>query len=194
MIGSLLANLGTSGLILLFLWVFTGSFGFPGSTVAMIAIGSLARGIPALVLISLISFVAVVLGDILAYELARKLSDRLRKILRKFLFFRDNESKARGLLNRYEFPIIFFTRFALIGLCVAVSYISGLEKVSRKKFIWAVIFGEFLFAVIYPLVGFAVGEIFGDLLNAINDFVLVALLFMLVFYLTKSLLYRKRAE
>ncbi len=95
--------------------------------------------------------------------------------------------KAKNLLNKYGFYIIFFTRFFLVNLCAVVSYVSGLEKVSRKKFIFAVISGEFLFAIIYPLIGFTLGEIFSSLINAINYFIVAVLLLILVFYLIRPL-------
>jgi membrane protein DedA with SNARE-associated domain len=182
MIESILSTFGISGLILLFFWVFGGSLGIPGSTITIITFGSLTSSLSGLILIILICFIAAVLGDIFAYELARKISDPLRNKLRKLKFFRNNESKTKFLLNKYEFPIIFFTRFLIIGLCVAVSYISGLEKIKRRKFYFAVIPGEFLFAVIYSSIGYAAGGIIANLLTAINDFILVIILLILAFF------------
>ncbi|MFH0936348.1 MAG: VTT domain-containing protein [Candidatus Woesearchaeota archaeon] len=191
MILSIIANLNIGGAILLFLWVFAGSLGIPGGAIIMIAYGSLAESVSKLILFMMISFVAAVIGDILAYELARRLSNKLRDKLRKFLFFRNNEPKVRSLLNKYGFYIIFFTRFALVNLCAVTSYVSGLEKVNRKKFIFAVISGELLFAIIYPLIGYTLGEIFSNLINAINYFVVGILLLILIIYLIRSNFYKK---
>jgi membrane protein DedA with SNARE-associated domain len=191
MILSIVTNLSVGSLILLFFWVFAGSLGVPGGAITMIAYGSLAGSVSKLILFMVISFVAAVIGDILAYELARKLSNKLRDKLRNFFFFRNNEPKARNLLNKYGFYIIFFTRFALVNLCAVVSYVSGLEKVNRKKFIFAVISGEFLFAIIYPLIGFTLGEIFSSLINAINYFIVAILLIILIIYFVGPNLYKR---
>ncbi len=191
MILSTIANLNIGSAILLFFWVFAGSLGIPGGAITMIAYGSLAGSVSKLILFIIISFVAAVIGDILAYELARRLSNKLRNKLRNFSFFRNNEPKVRSLLNKYGFYIIFFTRFGLVNLCAVTSYVSGLEKINRKKFIFAVISGEFLFAIIYPLMGYTLGEIFSNLINAINYFVVGILLFILVIYLIWSNFYKK---
>jgi len=185
-------DLSIGGLIVLFFWILIGSLGLPGATVEMIAEGSLSNGVSALIIVILISFVAAVIGDILAYELARKLSGRLRSKLVTFSFFESNEKKARRLLNKYGFFMVFLTRFALISLCQVMSYVSGLEKYNRKKFIIAVVSGELLFAIIYPLIGFVVGEVFGNLLSAVNDLILAVLLILIAFYLIKFLIRRKR--
>jgi len=191
MILSIVTNLSIGSLILLFFWVFAGSLGVPGGAITMIAYGSLAGSVSKLILFMIISFVAAVIGDILAYELARRLSNKLRDKLRKLLFFRNNEPKVRSLLNKYGFYIIFFTRFALVNLCAVTSYVSGLEKINRKKFILAVISGELLFAIIYPLIGFTLGEIFSSLINAINYFIIAILLIILIIYFVGSNFYKR---
>ena len=173
------------GLLLAFLLVISSSFGFPGGIITMIALGSLCKDIPSLILVMGVAFFASVFGDMLAYELARRISDKVEKRLRKFNFFVDNEQKARRLLSRYGFWIIFFTRFALVGLCAVISYICGLEKYNRKKFFLAVLAGEFFYALIYPLLGFTVGEVFSNLISAINDFAVVIVLLAVVFYLIR---------
>jgi len=189
---SLPINLTVFGLITLFLWVFTGALGFPGSTVGIIAFGSLATKFSSLVLLIIIIYIAVITGDILAYEIATFFSEKFRKKLRNFSFFRDNEEKARNLLKQHEFSIVFFTRFALTGLCQVVSYVSGFEKISRKKFIFAVLTGEFLFAVIYSSIGFFIGGVFNSIINTINYFVLVALLLFLAFYLIRYIIKKRK--
>jgi len=188
----LIAGFSVTSLVFLFFYIFVGSLGLPGGTITMIGFGTLAKSASSLILVISISFAAAVIGDISAYTLARKLSEGFRNKLRKLSFFLNNELKAKNLLNKYEFPIIFFTRFALISLCVVVSYVSGFEKVNRKKFIAAVIAGEFLFAVIYPLIGYLAGEIFSSILSTINNIIVVIVLILLVFYLVRFIVKRRR--
>ncbi len=192
MIGSFLAALGAGGLLLLFFWVLGGSLGLPGGTITMISFGSLAGNISSLSLIIFLCFVAAVFGDIAAYEFSRKLSDRLRNTLRNFSFFRNSEDQAIGLLNKYGFVIVFLTRFLFLSLGPVVSYVGGLEKFNRKTYILAVLSGELLFAILFPLLGYTIGAIFNNLLDAINDLFLVVLLIILIFYLAKFLIHRRR--
>jgi len=169
------------------------SFGLPGGIITMVAFGSLTGNLFALLGVMAVSFIAAVIGDILAYELIRKFSNKLEDKLRSFSFFKDNEHKTRKLLSLYEFPIIFFTRFAITSLCAVVSYICGLEKINRKKFILAVISGEFLFAVIYPLIGFTAGELFNNILSAINYSGVTILLIAILVYLIKKFFRKNNA-
>ena len=140
----------------------------------------------------IIVYVAVVAGDILAYELAVFFSERFRNKLRHLSFFRDNEEKARNLLKKYEFSIVFYTRFVLTGLCQVTSYVSGFEKIPRKKFISAVLAGEFLFSVIYVLIGFLVGGLLNNFINTLNYSVIVIILLFVAFYLIRYMLGRRR--
>ena len=181
------------GFILFGLWVMAGSFGIPASTIGIIAMGSLAGSVPALILVIVITFIAVIIGDILAYTLATKLSDEFKDKLNKFNFFRENEPKVKEMLSKHGFPIVFFTRFALLHLCAVTSYVSGFEKMNKKKFISAILMGEFLFAVIYSLIGFAIGEIITNLVNVINYILVAIVLLILLFYFLKKYL-KKRKE
>jgi membrane protein DedA with SNARE-associated domain len=189
---SLPLNLNISGLIILFFWIIAGSLGLPGSTVDMIAEGSLATSFYAISIIIIISFIAAVIGDILAYELARKLSGRLRSRLIKFSFFKNREPRVKRLLNRYGFYMVFLTRFALTSLGAPMSYVSGLEKYSRKKFFLAVFSGELLYAIVYSLIGFTIGEIAGNLLSALNYAVLAFILILIIFYLTRHFIRKSK--
>jgi membrane protein DedA with SNARE-associated domain len=186
-------DLSVGGLVVLFFWILIGSLGLPGGTIEIIAESSLAASFYSLAIVILITFAAAAAGDILAYELARKLSGRIRKKLIAFSFFRNNEDRTKRLLNKYGFYIVFLTRFALVSLCQVMSYVSGLEKYSRRKYLMAVILGEFLFAVIYSLIGFMVGEIFGNLLSAINYAILAVVLILVVFYMIRSLVRKRRS-
>jgi len=180
------------GFILLFIWVMAGSFGIPASTLGIIAMGSMSKDIPTLMIVLLITFIAVILGDTLAYTLATKLSDEFKNKLRKFNFFRENEPRVKDLLNKYGFPIVFLTRFFMIHLCAVTSYVSGFEKMNRKKFIFAVIMGEFLFAAIYSIIGFAIGEVLNNFINAMNYVLLAFALLILLLYFLKKYLKKRR--
>ncbi len=178
----------------MFFWVLAGSLGLPGGTIVIIGTSSLTQGIPSLILVIAISCVAAFIGDNLAYELARRLSDRFRNKLIRFSFFRNNEPRARKLLSKHEFSIVFFTRFILLSLCPVVSYVSGFEKINRKKFYLAVFAGELLFATIYSTIGYAIGETFNNLISAIDYVAIAVVLLALIIYAVWSLVKRKRGR
>lgn len=168
--------------VTLLLWTITGSFGAPASSVGIVTFSASLEQIRFVIITVLAIFITVSLGDILAYELASLLSDEFRQKLRRFSFFRKNEEKAGKFLKRNEFLIIFFTRFILIWLCAVVSYVAGFEKVNRKKYISAVLAGEFLFSVIYVLIGFFVGEVLNGIIQEVEYITLAAAAGLVVVY------------
>jgi len=173
---SLLSSINIINLTVLFFWVFLSSFGFPGGIVAMVSSGAIANSLLDLLDLILVSAIAAILGDILAYELARKFSVALANQLHKLRFFINNELKARQFLCKYEFLAVFITRFVLTGLGAITSYISGFEKLNRKKYILAVISGEILYGLIYTTAGYLFKLAWNDLVNIINDFVILTIL------------------
>ncbi|MEK6840768.1 MAG: VTT domain-containing protein [Nanoarchaeota archaeon] len=178
-------------LIALLLLVFTGSLGVPGATIGIITYSTTLIDSNLIILTMVLVYLMAVAGDILSYELALFFSERFRYKLRKFRFFRDNEEKAGSLLKRYEFSLVFFTRFAFTSLCSVVSYLSGFERVSRKKFFFAVFTGEALFAMIYVLIGVLIGEIFTKWIKIVNRSAVAIVLLFVVIYLI-GYLARKR--
>lgn len=183
MIELLISGINLVNLSILFIWIFITSLGVPGGVVAMVSSGALANSFIELIPVILITVSAAILGDITAYELARKFSLRLSKKLIKFKFFKNNEIKSRDLLKKHEFSFVFFTRFALIGLCAVVSYISGFERLNRKKFYMAVISGEIIYASLYPIIGFIFKETWNDLVNIIQDILIIVVLIVVAGFL-----------
>jgi len=177
-----LVDISFVSLLIMFIWIYLGSFGIPGILLLAISAGVLAKSLPQLLLVMLVIFIALILGDISVYEISRKLSVPVLNKLRKFSFFRNNENSVRKLLGKYEFLLVFFTRFAVVALCVVTSYISGLEKLNRKKYYTAVVSGEALYAVIYPSIGFLIGITLSSLLSAINEFLIVLVLISVIVY------------
>ena len=173
---SLFSSINLINLGVLFFWVFLSSFGVPGGLVAMISSGAIANNLLDLTDIIIVSIIAAILGDILAYELARRFSISLGKQLQKFKFYLNNELKVRQFLCKYEFFAVFITRFFLTGLCAITSYISGFEKLNRKKYIFAVVCGEILYGLIYTTMGFIFKLAWNDLVNIINDFIILTIL------------------
>jgi membrane protein DedA with SNARE-associated domain len=182
---SILPGSDLVNLAVFFLWTFTASLGMPGGLVLIVSSGALSNTVRELAAIMILGVAASTLGDLFAYELARKFSPYIAKMLKRFSWFKDNETRAREILKKTEFPLIFFTRFALTPLCVAVSYISGFEKLDRKKYYIAVFSGEILYGTIYPLVGFVFKETWNDLTSVIIDIATVLILVTITAILIK---------
>ena len=191
-IGPLASGVNSINLIVLFIWNFLGSLGLPAGPAAIISAAAISNSTWEITLVLLTTIVSSILGDIAAYELARKFSAVLLIRLRKFKFFRNSESKSSALFKKSEFFIIFFTRFIFIGLCSPVSYISGFGKVGRKKFVAAVVSGEIIYGVGYTLMGLAFKETWNDLASVIGDAVVAAALILIVAFLLTIAVIKRR--
>jgi membrane protein DedA with SNARE-associated domain len=154
---------------LLFVFVLLGSLGAPTGFVAVVSSGAIAGDIGKVIILIIVSALGAIAGDILAYEIARKFSF-LREKLQKYKFYSKGEPKARALLNKYVFFSVFITRFLFIGLGAIVSYLSGFEKLNRRKYLMAVISGEILFAAIFTIVGYVFRLVWNDLIGFLNYF------------------------
>ncbi len=184
-------SVSVTSLVLLFFEIVGSSLGLPGGMVAMIAIGSLSQNIFALIIVIIISFVAAIIGDLIAYYIGRRVSQPLLTRLRNFNFFSKNEEKAKRLLYKYGFFIVFITRFAVTNLCAIISYVSGLEKYNKKKFVIAVLFGEFLYVVIYSVIGYFIGSVLNTLLSTINYVVAAVVVLFIIYQLGKYFVSRR---
>ena len=173
---SIISGINPINLAVLFIFVFFSSFGFPGGLVAMISSGAIAGSFWDILIIIIIAAIAAILGDILAYELARKFSTFIKKRLQKYKFYLKGEIRARSLIGKYEFFSVFITRFLLTGLCAITSYISGFEKLNRKKYLLAVISGEILYAIIYTILGYIFRLAWNDLITFLDNIVIITIL------------------
>ena len=178
-----MTGISVLGLVAIFILQVAGSFGFPGGSLTLIAFASSITNLSSLLVFTIVVFIAAAAGDIAAYELAKFFSERFRTRLRKFKFFRDNEEKARKMLKEHEFSIVFFTRWLFFALCAVVSYVAGFEEIDRRKFITAVIIGEFLYAVIHSIIGYFIGEVVNSLISTVTNATLLLALLAIVVYL-----------
>ncbi len=169
----------------LFIWVFLSSLGFPGALTWLIYAGASAGSDLELFFMILTAAAAAIIGDFTAYEIANKFSGKVYPKIVKFRFFSSREGKARALFRKSEFLFIFLTRFALLSLCTVVSYISGLERFDKRKFMTAVVAGEVLYASIYPILGFMFKQSWEQLAITVNYVVWAAVLVTLVFIAVK---------
>jgi membrane protein DedA with SNARE-associated domain len=176
----------------LFFWAIGASLGVPGTTVAIVSLGAIANNFSDLAGIVLVTALGAVIGDIVVYEITRKFSKAIRSKVQKFRFFSKNEKKAKERLKKHEFSFVFFTRFALIELCAPINYVSGFERLNRKKFFLAAISGEILFSIIYPLIGFIFKNTWEDLISGIQYVFIAIILIIVTIFLTRYLIKRRK--
>lgn len=177
-------------LALVFAWVFLDCWGIPGAGIAIMGTAALAGNIPSLLIVIGTVYLAAILGDIGAYSFARIISKPLLTKLRKLSFFKNNEEKAREKLVKYEFQLIFFSRFAMGSLSPVMNYIAGIEKISKIKFLIAALTGELMYATLFSTAGYLFGatayKILGEVNWAIIAIVIILLIFTIVRYSKKK--------
>ncbi|MFA5855983.1 MAG: VTT domain-containing protein [Candidatus Pacearchaeota archaeon] len=178
---------------IVFLWSFLSSLGVPGALLLLVSSGALSENISQLSTYIIIALIAVIIGDITAYTLARVFSIKVAKRLDKYKFYKNGEPRARELLKKYEFFTVFITRFAISGLGAVVSYLSGFERLNRKKFISAVILGEIIYATTYPIIGYIFKDTWYDLVGIINNVLtVIVLILVLIFFIFRRIIKRRK--
>jgi membrane protein DedA with SNARE-associated domain len=181
-------------LAFLFILCFLSSFGVPGASVAMISTGALAADTAGLIPVIVVASLAAMLGDVVAYEAARRFSSRFSRRLERNRLYWEGERRARLLFEEAGFAMIFFTRWLITTLGAAVNYLTGLARTKRRTFLAAVVTGELLYGTIYPVLGFLFKETWNDLAAVIGGItttlllviVLAASLYFLAEYLKKK--------
>jgi len=138
-------------------------------------------------LISLI-FVASVIGDLGTYFLAREVSQKVGKFVRRFKWFKNNENKVRNSLKKHYFLFLFLSRFIFTGIGPIVNYLSGFEKLNAKRFVLAAILGEFLYAAGVTSIGYIFKDTWNELLSLINYSAAAIILSLIGIYIAYRLI------
>jgi membrane protein DedA with SNARE-associated domain len=175
-------------LVILFVVVFFCAFGIPGGVIWLVATGAVANTTSELTLVMIVGVSAAILGDFTAYMLARKFSFRLQEWLRRFNFYSKNEAEVHSKFNQSEFYILFFSRFMFQGLCAAATYVSGFLRLRLRKFLIAIVPGETIYGVAFPLLGFLFKETWNDYTTIFNDVTALILLLILSYFLIQWLI------
>jgi len=184
-------GIGPINLVYLFLWTFGAAVGVPGAIVLIVSLGAIAENIPELMLVMFTVAVAAALGDYTSYEIGKRITLSFKKFLAK-LGVISEERKLSSMFRNSEFWLVFLTRFIFIGACTVVSYLSGWNRMERKKFLAAMIPGEILYAIIFPLIGFLFKQIWNDLTIIINDLTFLTLLAILIWIVVKLALIKNK--
>jgi membrane protein DedA with SNARE-associated domain len=149
----------------------------------IVSFGANAPNVMGLVTLFLIIYAATLIGDISVYFVARYFSKRVLKFMKKFNWYKKSEKRSKRLLNKYGFYIVFVSRFLVSEIPLVINYIAGFEKFNKRKFILAVILGEFIYAASYTAFGYIFKDTWTYLLGLITSSIRTVLLVILALYI-----------
>ena len=191
---SILLN-NTYSYIGLFLLVFASSIIIvPEIEILVASFAVFVTNLQGLVYLILLVLIASVLGDLTIYFITLRFSDKVEKLMKKFKWYTRGEKKYKLLLNEYGFIFVFLTRFLITGAGIFINYLSGFEKMNKKKFISAVILGQLVSALMFSLIGYIFKDTWTELLNLVQSslltFIAAIILIMIVYKIIKH--YKKK--
>lgn len=175
---------------LFFLVLFASFFPVPVMGWIIASIGASINNTRTLIPTMFLLYIAATLGDILVYFIAQKFSNKVMLFLKQWKWFKKGENHAHRLYKKYGFFIVFISRFLNTELCVIINYISGLEKYNYRKFIIAVIIGEFLYIFGYMTFGYIFKETWIYLSGIIQSVILKIILVCIGVYIIYRILRR----
>lgn len=182
--------------VVLFILVLGSSFfPIPGVGILIAGYGTLTPNFSNLIGLILLILIAMIIGDITTFFLARKISRKTKKFLRKFKWYFKNELKIRRALKKDTFKWVFLSRFILIGSAPLTNYLCGFEGVKFRRFILPAMLGALVYSLEYTLAGFIFRETWKPLLSLINSSVLIAIIILIIIYLSgRKIRKQKRAR
>ncbi|HEY8184612.1 MAG TPA: DedA family protein [Pyrinomonadaceae bacterium] len=180
-----LAALLVHGLPVLFGVIMICSVGvpFPLSLMLVAAGAFVEQGEMKLWQVLVVGSLAAVLGDQIAYGLARWGGRRLINRLSRRIGVEAKVKHAETLTKRWSGAAIFFSRWLVTALGPWVNVASGIAGYPWQRFLLWDVLGEVLWVILYVSIGYffsnriqAIGEIFGNLTWVIVGLVITAIL------------------
>jgi membrane-associated protein len=173
----LLSALSTYGLLALFLVVLIAGIGlpFPVSFVLVAAGSFVEQGEMNFLPVIIVSSVAAILGDLIAYMLARWAGRRVIEKISRGVGAESRVKQAENFSKRWGAAGIFFSRWLVTGLGPWLNLASGIAHYSWRRFMLWVVLGEVLWVVLYVSLGYAFSsrvQTIADLLGNLTWFLL----------------------
>jgi membrane protein DedA with SNARE-associated domain len=170
--------------ITLMILVITSSYiVIPGIGGIIVAYAANSSGINNYIITFILVYIASLIGDISVFLIVRRYSNRVLIFLQKRKWYNRNEKHARKLLDKYGFIIVFTSRFFFTGVGTISNYICGLTRFNPKKFIIAVVTGEFIYALLYTGSGYFFKDTWTYLIGLVQNFSWAILLILIGVYL-----------
>lgn len=174
----------------LFFVVTSASFGLPiPATALLIAAGAFAaQGYFDLYSIFIYGFFASILGDIAGYFISFRYGRNIFiRVGLKGLLTSPRFQALETLFAHHSTSTIFSSRFLTTSLGPSVNILSGLTKISYKKFLFYDIVGELLYVVLFSGLGYifsdqweTISQISGDMSTILVLAILLLVLFTVI--------------
>lgn len=174
----------------LFLVIFTASFGFPiPATALLIAAGAFAaQGYFDLYTIFLYGVFASILGDIAGYFVSLRYGRNiLIRIGFKNLLASQKFQALEILFARHSALTIFSSRFLTTSLGPTVNILAGLTKITYRKFLFYDIIGELIYIALFAGLGYifsnqweTISQISGDTTAILVLAIILLVLFTII--------------
>lgn len=179
---------------ILFLVVFLTSLGLPlPATALIVAAGAFAaQGYFDFWSILACVFVASVLGDLSGYFVSLRYG---RVILMRIGFGRilssSNFLALEKIFRNRSITAIFYSRFLLTHLGPSINLLSGLSRITPRKFITYDILGEILYAFIFTSLGYVFANQW-EMISSISQDVITILVLIVLLLILFAVLWRMR--
>lgn len=167
--------------------IYLASFAIPtGGLVLVLSFASVSIGISEFFIIFGITFVSSILGDISTYYFAKLFSLKATKLIGLNKSLKKSQEKVHYFFSRNGFYTIFLSRFLFSGLGPIVNYYCGFIKYNVKKFLLAILLGEFLYALIYTIIGIIFKEFISEILDLFSGLFVVIILIVAIIAISKK--------
>lgn len=167
----------------LFLMTFLAALALPipAGTLLITSSAFASSGYFKLSILFIVVILANILGDNLSYLLARLYG---KKILSHFSFMRkmldsQNYSLIEKSINRGPGALIIISRFEVIST-LTINFMSGMSKVSYRKFLLYEVIGTFLNVTFYMIIGYTFAESWQVVDKIIGKFTIVFFALVLI--------------
>ncbi|MHB8443172.1 MAG: DedA family protein [Patescibacteria group bacterium] len=181
-------------IIALFIMIETLGVPLPGETslIAGAVYAALAPTRFHITLVILFAILGASIGDNLGYLIGRKYGKRASIYIHKtFSLKKDYLEYTGGFFKKYGMKTVFFGRFiSLLRMFVPIT--AGIHKLDYKQFFIYNVTGAIVWATLYGILGYTLGENIPLLLKILQSltFITVAIVVVIVIYI----IYRRRTQ
>lgn len=152
-------------------------FFLPGDTLLLTAGFLAAQGVLDINILIAGGFIAAILGYMFGYFLGDRVGKKVLKNGDGRYIKQEHLEKTKGFYNKYGEISLLLARFLPLRACVC--FLAGVIEMNYSRFMLYNVIGAFAWAVMLPLIGFALGK-----LVPIDDLKMVAMLPVAAIFLT----------
>jgi membrane protein DedA with SNARE-associated domain len=165
----------------------------PGQIFIMLAGFAAQRGFLNLGLVILISIMAAILGDLVAYEMGKRFGLKFLRKYGKYFFLKEEylQNSEKFMRNHLSKAIISGRLYSVTR--VFVPFLAGVHKANFRRFMLANITGAIIWATVSVLIGFIFGEGFRIIERVLGFlFTGIFILGILIYFLYRYISIKKK--